>query len=219
MKEPKACLFDLDGVIVDTAHYHYKAWRRLAASLSIPFTEKENEQLKGLSRRKSIMKILDMGDKSLPEEQIEELMEKKNGWYRDYIAELGPDEILEGIPGFLDELEQKNIKKGIGSSSKNAKYILETLGLTHRFGAIIDGASVRNTKPHPEVFLKGAEQLGVEPGDCIVFEDAASGVEAANRAGMASVGVGDARYLSDADTVIPSFEGMTLHKILRQLEK
>ena len=218
MQEPAACIFDLDGVIVDTAHYHFKAWQRLAELLSVPFTEEENKQLKGLSRRKSIQKILDMGNKSLPEKEIKELMEKKNGWYQDYISKLGPANILPGVSAFLDELEEKNIPKGIGSSSKNAKYILESLELTDRFGAIIDGASVEQTKPHPEVFLKGAQKLGVQPSDCIVFEDAASGVKAANRGGMWSVGVGDAEYLGEADAVISSFNNMTLNKILTLLK-
>lgn len=218
MQQPVACIFDLDGVIVDTAHYHFKAWQRLAESLSIPFTEEENKQLKGLSRRKSIQIILDLGDKSLPESEIKELMNKKNGWYQDYISTLTPDNILPGIIVFLDELEAKGIKKAIGSSSKNAKHILESIDLTQRFGAIVDGASVDKTKPHPEVFLKGAKALGVDPSACIVFEDAASGVEAANRGGMWSVGVGDEQYLSDADAVIPSFKNMTLNKILALLK-
>lgn len=219
MQKPAACIFDLDGVIVDTAHYHFKAWQRLAESIGVPFTQEDNKQLKGLSRRKSIQKILDIGDKSLPESAIRDLMDKKNSWYQDYVSELGPADILPGVESFLKELEQKNIKKVIGSSSKNAPYILESLELTERFGAIIDGASVEKTKPHPEVFLKGAEKMGAEPADCIVFEDAASGVEAANRAGMWSVGVGDKRYLDEADAVIPSFKNMSLNKILELLKK
>lgn len=218
MQQPEACIFDLDGVIVDTARYHFKAWQRLAESLSIPFSEEENKHLKGLSRRKSIKKILDIGNKSLPESTIRELMDKKNNWYQDSISQLTPEDILPGIPEFLDELEEKSIKKAIGSSSKNAKFILQSIGLTHRFGAIIDGGSVNQTKPHPEVFLKGAEKLGAEPSECIVFEDAASGVEAANRGGMWSVGVGDEQYLSEADTVIPSFKNMTLNKIMALLK-
>lgn len=219
MDRPAACIFDLDGVIVDTAHYHFKAWQRLAHSLDIDFTETENQQLKGLSRRKSLQSILDMGQQSVSEEQFQQLMDRKNSWYQEYIADLSPREILEGIPSFLDELEQKGIKMAIGSSSKNAKRILKALKLTHRFGAIIAGASVKKTKPDPEVFLNGAEELGVSPQYCIVFEDAASGVEAANRAGMTSVGVGREDYLSEADVVIPSFKNMSLDKILVLLKK
>lgn len=217
MNKPEACIFDLDGVIVETAHYHFIAWQRLAHSLALKFTEKENQQLKGLSRRKSLLKILEMGDKSLSEDKMQELMDRKNGWYLEHISNLSPDEILEGIPAFMNELDRKEIKMGIGSSSKNARRILEALQLTHRFGAIIDGASVTSTKPHPEVFLNGAEQLGVSPKRCIVFEDAASGVEAANRADMKSVGVGEKEYLDEADAVIPSFKNMTLDKVLALL--
>jgi beta-phosphoglucomutase len=219
MKKPAACIFDLDGVIVETSHYHFLAWQRLAHSLDIPFTERENQQLKGLSRRKSLQRILEMRDKSLPEEEFQRLMDRKNGWYQEYISNLSPEGILIGIPSFLDELEEKGIKKAIGSSSKNAKYILMELELTHRFGAIVDGTSVKKTKPHPEVFLKGAKMLEVSPDRCIVFEDAASGVEAANRAEMKSVGVGKKEHFNNADAVIPSFRNMSLSKVLKLLEK
>ncbi|HYW34889.1 MAG TPA: beta-phosphoglucomutase [Balneolaceae bacterium] len=219
IKKPEACIFDLDGVIVDTSWYHYKAWQRLAASLSIQFGEEENQQLKGLSRHDSMHKILEMGGRTMSEQQIQRLTDRKNEWYQEYIADLSPDNILEGIRPFLDELEDNDIRKAIGSSSKNAQQILEALQLTHRFDAVVDGDAVKNAKPDPEIFLRAAELLGVSPDACIVFEDAASGVKAANRAGMKSVGVGDKHFLIDADAVIPSFKNMTLDNILALLEK
>lgn len=218
MNYHSACIFDLDGVIVDTARYHFKAWQRLAHSLEIPFTEDDNHKLRGLSRRKSLKIILQMGDRILPEDRIQELMVRKNSWYQEYISELDSSEILEGVPAILDELEAENIKMAIGSSSKNAKRILKAIGLTHRFGAIVDGASVQNTKPDPEVFLKGAKQLGVDPPKCIVFEDAVHGVHAAQRAGMYSVGIGSPEHLGEADAVIPSFKGRSFNDI-RELLK
>lgn len=218
MHKPLACIFDLDGVIVDTSYYHFKAWQRLAKSLSIPFDEDDNQQLKGLSRRASLLKILEIGQKTVPEKEFQLLMDRKNGWYQEYISQLKQDNVLDGILPFLDELENKNIKKAIGSSSKNAKRILRALELTDRFGAIIDGNVIKNAKPDPEVFLRGAAAFNVKEKECIVFEDAASGIEAANRAGMSSVGVGKEYHLNDADTVIPSFREISLKDILKLLE-
>lgn len=218
MNRIKACIFDLDGVIVDTARYHFKAWQRLARSLSISFTEDDNHQLRGLSRRKSLLKILALDNRSLPEDKFRELMDRKNQWYQEYIADLDSSEILPGILPFLDELEDENIQMAIGSSSKNAKRILRAVGLTRRFGAIIDGTSVENTKPDPEVFLKGASRLGVPAEQCIVFEDAVHGVQAAQTAGMYSVGVGNPEQLGEADAVISSFKNHSLKDILALLK-
>jgi beta-phosphoglucomutase len=217
MTKPDACIFDLDGVIVETSDAHFKAWQRLAESLGISFGEEFNEQLKGVSRRKSIEKILALDDRQLPEEEIQRLMDKKNGWYQDAIAELTPEDILEGIPEFLETLEQMDIPMGIGSSSKNAQYIIDYLQLNDTFGVIIDGTKVENTKPDPEVFLKGAKALNADPSNTIVFEDAASGVEAANNGGFMSVGVGSEEYLGDADLVISNFIGLTPKKLFEKL--
>lgn len=218
MKIPAACIFDLDGVIVETAQFHFKAWQRLAESLDIPFGPEFNEKLKGVSRRKSIEKILSVDDRTLPESKIKELMDKKNEWYQDYIAELTPEDILEGIPTFLDELQALNIGLAIGSSSKNAQYILDYLQLNDPFQAVIDGTKVENTKPDPEVFLKGAKALGVAPEECLVFEDAASGVEAAKAGGMVCVGVGSEEYLGDADLVISSFKDLGPQELFAQIK-
>lgn len=217
MIKPDACIFDLDGVIVETSDAHFKAWQRLAESLGISFGEEFNEQLKGVSRRKSIEKILAIDDRELPESEIQRLMDKKNGWYQDAIAELTPDDILDGVPGFLASLQEMQIPLGIGSSSKNAQYIIDYLQLNDTFGVIIDGTKVENTKPDPEVFLKGAKALNADPTKTIVFEDAASGVEAANNGGFMSVGVGSEQYLGDADLVISNFIGLTPKQLFKKL--
>lgn len=218
MNVPAACIFDLDGVIVETAHYHFKAWKRLAESLDISFGMEQNEALKGLSRRKSIEKILALDGRQLSEEKVRELMEKKNSWYQDYIAELTARDILAGIPEFLDELQTMGVKLAIGSSSKNARYIMDYLQLNDTFDVIIDGTDLENTKPDPEVFLKGARALDVDPAECIVFEDAASGVKAAKAAGMTCVGVGSVKYLRDADLVISTFKELKVRQLLEQLQ-
>jgi beta-phosphoglucomutase len=217
MTKPDACIFDLDGVIVETSDAHFKAWQRLAESLGISFGEEFNEQLKGVSRRKSIEKILALDDRQLPEEEIQRLMDKKNSWYQDSIAELTPDDILEGVPVFLESLQEMDIPLGIGSSSKNAQFIIDYLQLNDTFEVIIDGTKVENTKPDPEVFLKGAKALQADPLSTIVFEDAASGVEAANNGNFISVGVGSAEYLGDANLVIPNFIGLTPEKLFKKL--
>ncbi|MDZ7680559.1 MAG: beta-phosphoglucomutase [Fodinibius sp.] len=218
MYVPKAWLFDLDGVIVETADLHYKAWKRLAESLDIPFGEEQNQALKGVSRRKSIEKILAMDDRTLPEDEIQKLMDRKNGWYQDAIADLTPDDILEGIPEFIETLQAMDVKLGIGSSSKNAPYILDYLGLTDTFEVVIDGNKVEHTKPDPEVFQRGAKALGAAADETIVFEDAASGVEAALAGGMTCVGVGSEEFLGDAHLVISDFKGLSPHKLLQLLE-
>lgn len=218
MNTPKAWIFDLDGVIVETADLHFKAWKKLADSLDIPFGRKENHALKGVSRRKSLEKILALDDRTVPEEEFQQLMDKKNGWYQDYIAELTPNDILEGMPDFLDELQKMGVKLGIGSSSKNAQYIINYLQLNDTFDVVIDGTKVENTKPDPEVFLKGAKALEANPSETLVFEDAASGVEAAKAGGMICVGVGSEDYLGDADLVIKNFKGLTPQKLLEQLK-
>lgn len=218
MEIPKAWIFDLDGVIVETAHFHFKAWQRLAESLDIHFDESHNEALKGVSRSESLRKILALDDREVSDEKFQQLMDTKNNWYQDSISQITPDDMLEGIPEFLRELEEMGVKLVIGSSSKNAQYIMNYLELTERFDAIIDGTKVTNTKPDPEVFLLGAEAVDVEPSECIVFEDAASGVKAANAANMTCVGVGSEEILGDADLVISTFRNLTPKKLLAQLE-
>ena len=191
----KGFLFDLDGVIVDTAVFHFQAWRRLAQKLGGDFTEKQNEQLKGVSRVDSLNKIIEWTGATVSDEEFQSLMVEKNEWYLELVQGLGPQDALPGALNFLQTAYDQGIKIALGSASKNAPMILEKLGITPLFTAIIDGNNVVNGKPHPEVFLKGAEALGLEPSECVVFEDSIAGVQAAKAGGMSSVGIGDAETL------------------------
>lgn len=215
----KACIFDLDGVIVDTAKYHFLAWKRLADDMGINFTEKDNERLKGVSRMASLEIILDIGKKDLPDNKKEELAALKNRWYVDYISRMTPDEILPGTLEFINALKKEKIKIGLGSASKNTPMILERVGMINIFDAVADGNVVRKAKPDPEVFLIAAAMLGVEPSECVVFEDAVAGVEAALNAGMLCVGIGSRDVLSDAHMVIKGLNDMTLEKLITLVKK
>jgi beta-phosphoglucomutase len=212
--KPKACIFDLDGVIVDTAKYHYLAWKRLARELGFEFTEKDNERLKGVSRMESLEILLSVGGIRIDDENVKlQLAEKKNKWYVEYINQMTKDEILPGVIKFLELLKSAGIKIAIGSASKNTITILERIGLKDFFDAIIDGTRISKAKPDPEVFLKAAEELSVRPEECCVFEDAVAGIQAAKSAGMKVIGVGDPTILKGADKVIQSFQGQTLELI------
>lgn len=213
MTDIKACIFDLDGVIVDTAKYHFIAWRELAAELGFEFTEAHNERLKGVSRMTSLEILLEVGGITLNEEQKLKLAAQKNDRYVSYIEKMTPDEILPGVVSFLNELRLAGIKTAIGSASKNTPLILERLKLEKFFDAVIDGNKVAEAKPNPEVFLKGASELGLEPKNCIVFEDAVAGVEAAHNGGMKCVGIGFPEILTEADMVIPGFQRFNLSKL------
>jgi beta-phosphoglucomutase len=201
----KGFIFDLDGVIVDTAKYHFLAWKRLAKSLDIDFTEEENEQLKGVSRVKSLEKILSWGKKTISKEQFTELMSKKNEEYLSYIADMGSDEILPDVPRVLNTLLEKKQPISLGSASKNARIILERVDLIEYFNAIVDGNDVSKAKPDPEVFLIAAKLLNMKPENCIVFEDSVAGVEAANDANMVSIGIGSKDVLGHAQYVFKDF--------------
>jgi len=194
----KGFIFDLDGVIVDTAKYHFLAWRKLANSIDVDFTEVQNEQLKGVSRVRSLQKILDWGKKSISEAQFAELMRMKNDDYLSYIDSMGQDEILPDVARVLDSLIERNQPISLGSASKNARVILDKVALRDKFDAIVDGNDVSNAKPDPEVFLMAAKSLNIAADQCIVFEDSVAGVEAANIANMISIGIGDANILCDA---------------------
>lgn len=205
MLDIKACLFDLDGVLVDTAGYHYQAWKRLANELGFDFTEEQNEQLKGISRIHSLELVLNWGHAgNKTEAEKLKLAERKNEWYVEMISRMEPSEILPGALGFLKEARSQGLLTALGSASKNAAIILERTGLSSLFDAIVDGNTVSASKPDPEVFLKGAELLGVPAASCVVFEDAAAGVRAAKAAGMKAVGIGSPLILSEADRVVPS---------------
>jgi beta-phosphoglucomutase len=209
----KACIFDLDGVIVDTAVYHYKAWKRLANELGFDITEEQNEQLKGVSRVRSLELILQWGGITKTPEQQAELAAKKNTWYVEMISHMTPGEILPGAKEFLESCRAAGLKTALGSASKNSLTILDKIGLAGLFDAVIDGNEVSKPKPDPEVFLKGAEALNISPANCVVFEDAIAGIEAAMNGGMKVVGVGSPELLNKADLVISGLNEMSLQKL------
>lgn len=213
MSNIKACIFDLDGVIVDTAVYHYKAWRRLANSLGFDFSEHQNEQLKGVSRVRSLQLILGWGGVTKTEAEQEQLATQKNIWYTDMINQMTPAEILPGAREFVESCRDAGLKTALGSASKNSMTILDKLNITHLFDAIIDGNKVSKAKPDPEVFLKGAEELGIEPQYCVVFEDAIAGVEAAKAGGMKAIGIGDPETLHEADLVVSGLNKVTVEDL------
>ncbi|MFM9839662.1 MAG: beta-phosphoglucomutase [Cyclobacteriaceae bacterium] len=198
----EAIIFDLDGVIVDTAHYHFIAWQRLAKELGITFTEKENERLKGVSRMRSLEIILEIGGVSLSKEKMEELATKKNSWFVEYIEAIKPEEIFPGVKEMILKLRDQGYKIALASSSKNAEMVLTLLQIKNLFHVVVDGTMITHSKPDPEIFLLAASKLGVDPDYCVVFEDAEAGVEAAIAAGMKCVGIGSPEQLSKANQVI-----------------
>jgi beta-phosphoglucomutase len=206
----KAFIFDLDGVIVDTAKYHFLAWKNLANSLGFDFTEEQNELLKGVSRVKSLEILLEIGKVSLSDEKKQALLQEKNEEYLEYVQKMTSSEILPGISELLTYLQEKNIKFALGSASKNAPLILEKVGLLHQFSAIVDGNDVSKAKPDPEVFLIAAEKLHKNPENCIVVEDAQAGVQAAKNAKMTCIGIGDNKVLQEADYVLASTNKLTI---------
>jgi beta-phosphoglucomutase len=207
----KAIIFDLDGVVVDTAIFHYQAWKRLANEMGFDLTPEQNEQLKGISRLESLDILLDIGGVKIDsEEEKINLATKKNEWYRENILKMKPSDILPGVRHFIVDLKNTHYKIAIGSSSKNAGTILEKIGLDSFFDAVVDGTKISKSKPDPEVFLKAAEELNIAPEHCLVFEDAAAGIEAAKQAGMLAIGVGDYANLSNADKVIPDFSNINV---------
>lgn len=210
MKEIKACIFDLDGVICDTAKYHYLAWKRLASSLGFEFTEKDNERLKGVSRMDSLNILLSIGNVTIDDNTKLALAEKKNEWYREFIINMNEDEISEGVLPFLKLLKENHIKIALGSVSKNASTILDGLKIWDYFDSVIDGNKVKNAKPDPEVFLNAAKEMNVDPKNCVVFEDAVAGIQAAINAGMYSIGIGSKEILNKANKVIPGFSHISL---------
>lgn len=206
-------IFDLDGVIVDTAHYHFIAWKRLAKELGIHFTEHENEQLKGVSRMRSLEIILELGNLRLSHDEMERLATKKNQWFVDYINAMTPDEIFPGVKELIQDLRANGIKVALASSSKNADTVLTLLTIKDYFDAIVDGTMITHTKPDPEIFLLAAKKLNLPPSQCLVFEDAEAGVEAAVAAGMKCIGVGSPQQLSKANVVVAKTADFNIQKI------
>lgn len=214
MSALKACLFDLDGVVVDTAQFHYAAWREMANGLGFDLTEEENERLKGVSRMRSLDIVLGIGNKTLDQETKNRVAAEKNERYLELCQKMTPDDVLPGVRVFLDSLQRAGIKIGLGSASKNARLILKQIGMTDYFATIIDGNRITKGKPDPETFLLGAEDLHVKPAHCIVFEDAVAGIQAAKAGGMAAVGVGHANLTeAGADLVITGFQDIDLNTV------
>ena len=209
----KACIFDLDGVIVDTAHYHFLAWKRLADELGIPFTEHDNERLKGVSRLRSMDILLELGGISLSPQEKERLANKKNSWFVDFIERMIPEEIFPGVKPLLVALRARGIKVALASASKNAQTVIQVLHIQHEFDAVVDGTMVTHSKPDPEIFLLAARRLGVTPADCLVFEDAEAGVEAAVAAGMKCIGIGSEAQLGKANRVLKTTDQFTVEMV------
>jgi beta-phosphoglucomutase len=213
MSAMSACLFDLDGVIVDTAKYHFIAWRQIARELGFEFTGKDNERLKGVSRTRSLEILLDVGGVMLDEAAKTALAAKKNDLYLSYVMKMTPAEILPGADVFLIACHKAGLKTALATASRNAAVIIDLLKIASLFDAVVDGNKVTCTKPDPEVFLNCATELGVAPGDCVVFEDAEAGIEAALAGGMLAIGIGDPVILSKADLVVPGLDKLSLARV------
>lgn len=210
MANIKACLFDLDGVIVDTAKYHFKAWRRLCQELGFDLTHEQNEKLKGVSRVESLDILLADGGVELSQAEKDKYLVLKNDWYLDYVKGMNADELLPGVVDFFELLRISNIKIALGSASKNAMVILEMTDILKYFDAVIDGTKVQRGKPDPETFTLGAAAVNCHPSECVVFEDAIAGVQAGNAGGMYTIGIGEPEVLSQANMVMPGFQGVGL---------
>jgi beta-phosphoglucomutase len=216
MNPKKAIIFDLDGVIVDTAKYHYLAWRKIALDLGFDFSEAQNEMLKGVSRVQSLEFLLESGQVTLSQSEKERLLREKNEHYLSLISHMNETELLEGIPALLRALRAHQIPFALGSASKNARLILDALHLTDWFTAIVDGNEVTQAKPDPEVFLKAAQKLGYQPEDCIVIEDSQAGIQAANAVGMTSVGIGSKEVLYESQFLLENTAQLT-YEFLKEL--
>ena len=202
----KAFIFDLDGVIVFTDRFHYQAWKKIADKMGIYFDEEINNRLRGVSRMDSLEIILERYEgEPLSQEKKEELAEEKNGVYRALLETMTPADVEQEVRDTLNELRDRGYKLSLGSSSKNAKFILEKVGLLDAFDAISDGTNISKSKPDPEVFLKAAEFLGVEPAECVVVEDAFAGIDAAKAGNMMAAGIGDARNYERSDYRLDTF--------------
>lgn len=217
--EIKGCIFDLDGVIVNTAKYHYLSWKKLAKKLDLEFSQELNEQLKGINRMDSLNIILKANNIDFSEEKKEELCAQKNAWYKASIANLDKADTIEGVTDFILYLKSKNIKVGLGSASKNARTIIQILDIAKHFDVIVDGNDVEKSKPDPEVFEKGAKAMQLEHNDIIVFEDSQKGLEAAKVAGFQLVGIGAAELLPQAKVHLQNFNGLHIETLKTALEE
>lgn len=215
--EIKGCIFDLDGVIVDTARYHYQAWKRMAQLFGGDLSHEQNEKLKGVSRRGSLEFILKENGVEKSEEEKIELAKQKNIWYLELIGSLDQTELLPGVLDLIKEIDKKGIPIGLGSASKNAITILQKIGIDHYFKVMIDGNSVEKSKPNPEVFNKGVQGLGIASKNCIVFEDSSKGISAAITGGFIPIGIGEKKNLPEALLVYSGFEGLSFDSLLKDI--
>ena len=213
----KAFIFDLDGVLTDTAEYHYRAWKFLADELGIRFTREENEALRGIPRRESLLMLLK--GREYPETQLQEFMERKNSYYLEFIREISPADVLPGARELLEEIRATGLKSALGSASKNAQEVIERLGIATLLDAVSDGNSVQRQKPAPDLFLHAAEQLGYLPGECVVVEDSAAGIDAALEGGFWVLGLGPQTRVAKAHRILPSLENVWLADLLAMLSK
>jgi len=204
----QGAIFDLDGVLVDTAGYHYLAWKRLTCELGFDFEEADNERLKGVSRQRSLEILLEIGNKTMTPDEMQKAQDKKNAWYVEYLSSLDETSIMHGAHSYILRLRENGIRIALGSASKNAQLILQKLDIAKLFDAVIDGNSVSKAKPDPEVFLKGAKAINVAPANCVVFEDALSGIQAAKAGGMRVIALGTPDILPGADKYVRSLVGM-----------
>jgi len=215
----KGFIFDLDGVIVDTAKYHYLAWKKLANELGFEFTEEQNEMFKGVSRKRCLEILLDLGNVDASKEQFDRWMVEKNEDYLSYIEKMDESEILPDVKKTLKYLKKKKQPMALGSASKNAVPILKKVGLLSYFESVVDGTHVAKAKPDPEVFLIAANDLKMKPEDCIVFEDSVAGIQAANIANMISIGIGDKNVLHEANYIFKDFTEMKKKFIKKLIKK
>jgi len=211
----QAVIFDLDGVLTDTSEFHYLSWKRLADEEDISFDREDNEALRGLSRQESLLRLLK--GKPVSDDAFQEMMDRKNGYYLELIQSITPDHVLPGVLQLLTELRAAGIKMAIGSSSKNAQVVVQRLGIAEFMDVIGDGHCVTNSKPAPDIFLYGANQLGLDPAHCLVVEDATSGIEAALTAGMWAIGLGPEERVGAAHLVLPNLEGVHWADVVERL--
>ncbi|HHY09533.1 MAG TPA: beta-phosphoglucomutase [Firmicutes bacterium] len=212
----KAVIFDLDGVVVSTDEYHYRAWAKLAAEEGIYFDREINERLRGVSRLACLEIILERAKRSYTQREKERLAARKNSYYRSLLADLSPADILPGVLDLLAKLKDLGYKTAIGSASKNAPLILAKIELSESFDAVVDGNSITKSKPDPQVFLLAAELLEVEPAACVVIEDAKAGIDAALAAGMRAVGVGSAANYAKAHLRAENLAALDFEELMRR---
>lgn len=210
-------IFDLDGVLTDTAEYHYRGWKRLSDELGIPFTREDNEHLRGIPRRESLMQILK--GQHYPEEKIHEMMERKNSYYLEFIREIKPADLLPGAQELLEEIRQAGLKSALGSASKNAPDVIKRLGIAHLLDAVSHGGSVERQKPAPDLFLHAADQLQLQPRECVVVEDAAAGILAGKAGGFHTLGLGPRERVGNAEAIMDSLEDARLDEILNLFDQ